>query len=217
MSTMTNNSNMNIRKLSKVLKSTNANSNLILKRLDSKVTGRIVSIVKSSLFIFLLLGIQACQDTSMQDLRNFVANAYKDKKPEIEPLPEIKPYKDFPYSASASNDPFNLENIITSRTAAAAVGDSPDSSRPREPLEEFPLDALKMVGTISQGQRPYVIVKTSEGTALRATIGNYMGQNDGKIKQIIPEEQKILLTEIVLDTAGRWVNRDVEMTIDKDE
>jgi Tfp pilus assembly protein PilP len=44
-----------------------------------------------------------------------------------------------------------------------------------------------------------------------------MGQNDGKIKQIIPEEQKILLTEIVLDTAGRWVNRDVEMTIDKDE
>jgi len=208
---------MNIRKLSKVLKSTNANSNLILKRLDSKVTGRMVSIVKSSLFIFLLLGIQACQDTSMQDLRNFVANAYKDKKPEIEPLPEIKPYKDFPYSASASNDPFNLANIITSRTAPAAVGDSPDSSRPREPLEEFPLDALKMVGTISQGQRPYVIVKTSEGTALRATIGNYMGQNDGKIKQIIPEEQKILLTEIVLDTAGRWVNRDVEMTIDKDE
>ena len=74
-----------------------------------------------------------------------------------------------------------------------------------------------MVGTMSRGQRPYVIVKTSEGTALRATIGNYMGQNDGKIKQIIAEEQKILLTEIVLDTAGRWVNRDIEMTIDKDE
>lgn len=153
----------------------------------------------------------------MQDLRDFVANAYKDKKPEIEPLPEIKPYQDFEYSAGESNDPFNLENIITSRSAAVAIGDSPDSNRPREPLEDFPLDALKMVGTMSRGQRPYVIVKTSEGTALRATIGNYMGQNDGKIKQIIPEEQKILLTEIVLDTAGRWVNRDIEMTIDKDE
>ncbi len=175
------------------------------------------SVFKSGLFIFVLLGVQACQDNSMQDLRDFVANAYKDKKPEIEPLPEIKPYQDFEYSAGESNDPFNLENIITSRSAAVAIGDSPDSNRPREPLEDFPLDALKMVGTMSRGQRPYVIVKTSEGTALRATIGNYMGQNDGKIKQIIPEEQKILLTEIVLDTAGRWVNRDIEMTIDKDE
>jgi type IV pilus assembly protein PilP len=217
MSTMTNKSNMKIRKLRTIFKCAKADSNSIIKRLESKVTGRIVSIVKSSLFIYFLLGVQACQDNSMQDLRDFVANAYKDKKPEIEPLPEIKPYKDFAYSASESNDPFNLENIITSRTAAVAVGGSPDSNRPREPLEEFPLDALKMVGTMSQGQRPYVIVKTSEGTALRATIGNYMGQNDGKIKQIIPEEQKILLTEIVLDTTGRWVNRDVEMTIDRDE
>ena len=214
---MANNNNMKIRKLSTIFKSARADSDSPIKRLDSNLTGRLVSIVKSCLFIFVLLGVQACQDNSMQDLRDFVANAYKDKKPEIEPLPEIKPYKDFAYSAGEQNDPFNLENIITSRVGAAATGDSPDSNRVREPLEAFPLDALKMVGTMSQDQRPYVIVKTSEGTALRATIGNYMGQNDGKIKQIVPEEQKILLTEIVLDTAGRWVNRDVEMTIDKDE
>ena len=212
-----NNSNMKIRKLSTMFKSTRSDSDSTMWRVDSNLAGRAASVVKLSMFIFVLLGIQACQNNNMQDLRDFVANAYKDKKPEIEPLPEIKPYKDFEYAAAEANDPFSLENIITSRAATAASGDSPDSNRPREPLEEFPLDALKMVGTMSQAQRPYVIVKTSEGTALRATIGNYMGQNDGKIKQIIPEEQKVLLTEIVLDNAGRWVNRDVELTIDKDE
>ena len=214
---MANNSNMKTRKLSMMFKSARSESDSTLRQFDFNLTGRAASIVKTSLILFVLLGVQACQDTGMQDLRDFVANAYKDKKPEIEPLPEIKPYKDFEYAAADADDPFNLENIITSRAATAESGDSPDSSRPREPLEEFPLDALKMVGTMSQAQRPYVIVKTSEGTALRATIGNYMGQNDGKIKQIIPEEQKVLLTEIVLDSAGRWVNRDVELTIDKDE
>lgn len=217
MSLMANNSNMNTRKLSTILKSARAASDSSMKSVESNLASRMGSIVKSGIIVFVLLGVQACQDNSMQDLRDFVANAYKDKKPEIEPLPEIKPYKDFEYAAVEEEDPFNLENIITSRAATVATGDSPDSNRPREPLEEFPLDALKMVGTMSQNQRPYVIVKTSEGTALRATIGNYMGQNDGKIKQIIPEEQLVLLTEIVLDTAGRWVNRDVELTIDKDE
>jgi type IV pilus assembly protein PilP len=208
---------MKLSKPSSIPKSAHANCSSTARRLGSELPSRMVSILKICLFIYVLLGAQACQDNGMQDLRDFVANAYRDKKPEIDPLPEIKPYQDFAYSAGESNDPFNLKNIITSRPAAVAIGDSPDSNRPREPLEDFPLDALKMVGTMSRGQQAYVIVKTSEGTALRATIGNYMGQNDGKIKQIIPEEQKMLLTEIVLDTAGRWVNRDVEMTIDKDE
>lgn len=208
---------MKIRKPSSIFRSAHADCYSTARRLDYEFPSRTVSMLKSGLIIFVLLGVQACQDNSMQDLRDFVANAYRDKKPEIDPLPEIRPYQDFAYSAGESNDPFNLKNIITSRAVAVAIGDSPDSNRPREPLEHFPLDALKMVGTMSRGQRPYVIVKTSEGTALRATIGNYMGQNYGKIKQIIPEEQKILLTELVLDTAGRWVNRDVEMTMDKDE
>ena len=217
MSQMVNKSTMNIRKLNMIVNLLLMSNSPKMTLITSFLANKIKAIIKTCLLVLVLLGLQACQDRSMQDLRDFVANAYKDKKPEIEPLPEIKPYKGFEYAAADSEDPFDLENIITSRAAAAALGESPDSNRPREPLEEFPLDALKMVGTMSQDQRPYVIVKTSEGTALRATIGNYMGQNDGKIKQIIPEEQKVLLTELVLDTAGRWVNRDVEITIDKDE
>ena len=60
-----------------------------------------------------------------------------------------------------------------------------------------------------------MIVQVNDGTAHRAAVGNYMGQNDGQIKQILPLEQKVVLAELVLDPAGRWVTREVEITIDE--
>jgi len=42
-----------------------------------------------------------------------------------------------------------------------------------------------------------------------------LGQNDGKIKSISPEEQSVVLVETVLDSAGRWVTRNVELIIDE--
>lgn len=165
--------------------------------------------------IFLLL-LSACSGGEMSDLKSFVATAYQDKKPEIESLPEIQPFKPFEYSVSEDQDPFSVDNIVTNRSDTAALaGDSPDTNRRREPLEEYPLDALRFVGTMTKDDIPWVIVQTSEGTAHRATIGNYMGQNDGKIMQIMTGEQKVVLAELVLDPAGRWVTRETELTIDE--
>jgi len=164
----------------------------------------------------LLLVLQACQDRSMSDLKHFVATAHQDKKPEIEPLPEMQPYVGYQYSAGEDDDPFSFGNIVTSRDPVPGAGsEGPVTDRRKEPLEKYPLDALKFVGTMTQENVPWVIVKTPESTALRATVGNYMGQQDGKIKQIIPDEQKIVLAELVLDPKGQWVTRDVEITIDE--
>ena len=164
----------------------------------------------------LMFALQACQGGDMRDLKEFVSSAYKDAKPEIEPLPEIQPYKGFEYAGLEDQDPFSVTNIVTNRgDGTIAVGVNRDENRRREALERYPLDALKMVGTMTQQDVPWVIVQTSEGTAHRATVGNYMGQNEGKIKTILTEEQKIVLSELVLDTAGRWVTREVELIIDE--
>ena len=169
-----------------------------------------------AILVLMLVGLQACQDSGMKDLETFVATAYQDKKPEIDPLPEIEPFRGFEYAVPEDDDPFSFQNIITNRAAVVdATGNSPDANRRREPLEAYPLDALKMVGTMTQKKTPWVIVQTSEGTVHRATVGNHMGQNEGKIKNIIPDEQKVVLAELVLDPAGRWVTRQVEITIDE--
>jgi type IV pilus assembly protein PilP len=173
---------------------------------------RLAKLFGCLLILFFMVG---CQDSNMTDLKQFVASAYRDKKPDIEPLPEIAPYKGFEYAAGDEQDPFNSDNIITDRPDNVAVGDSPDADRRREELERYPLDALRMVGTLIRAQTPYVIVQTSDGTAHRAAVGNYMGQNDGRIKEILPQEQKIVLAEMVIDPVGRWVTREVEITIDE--
>lgn len=169
-------------------------------------------------FVILLVAalLSACGDGGMSDLREFVDTAYQDKKPEIDPLPPFEPYKAFQYPNDEEIDPFSFENIVTNREGeAAALGERPDSNREKEHLESFPLDALSMVGTMTQQGVPWVIVKTTQGTAHLATIGNYMGQNDGKIKNIYPEEERVELIETVPDPQGRWVTRQVEISIDE--
>ena len=158
----------------------------------------------------------ACQDRSMSDLKQFVNTAYKDRKPEIEPLPEIKPFEGFVYSASDEVDPFNRANIETRRQKQADnSGKRPDQNRRKEPLEYFTLDGLKMVGTLTQKDQPWVIIKAPDGAVHRATVGQYMGKNDGKITAILLEQQEVLLTELVQDPSGRWVDRKVSITIDE--
>ena len=166
----------------------------------------------------LSLVLQACGNVATRDLREFVETAYQDKKPDIEPLPVIEPYKGFEYSASGANDPYSRGNIINARDVESRVTAQRDVNRRREALEEFPLDALAMVGTMMQSDgSPWVIVQTAIGTAHLATVGNYLGQNEGKIKEIFPEEQRIVIEETVLDPAGRLIAREVEMTIDEVE
>lgn len=168
----------------------------------------------------LLVGVflQACGNVATRDLREFVETAYQDKKPEIEPLPVIEPYKGFEYGASEFNDPYSRGNIINARDVESRVTAQRDVNRRREALEEFPLDALAMVGTMTQSDgSPWVIVQTAVGTAHLATVGNYLGQNEGKIKDIFPDEQRIVIEETVLDPAGRLIAREVEMTIDEVE
>ena len=151
----------------------------------------------------------------MGDLRQFVSSAYKDRKPEIEPLPEIKPYEGFVYSASEEVDPFDLSNIeIRRQQQAETSGKRPDTNRRKEPLEFFPLDGLKMVGTLTQKGVPWVVIKSPDGAVHRATVGQYMGKNDGKIEAILVDQEKVMLTELVQDPSGRWVDREVAITID---
>jgi len=160
-----------------------------------------------------LIGLlSGCQDKSMSDLKSFVNDAFKDSKPDIEPLPVVVPFKGFAYSAEELNDPFANENIEPEDNTSGA---RPDENRPKDPLEEFPLDALRLVGTLSQKGKPWVIVKTTQGSALLAEVGDYMGENNGEIKRISTEERAVFLTETVLDASGRWITRDVKIIVDE--
>ena len=81
---------------------------------------------------------------------------------------------------------------------------APDLNRRKEPLEAFPLEQLKMVGTLSQGNDTYALVRADK-TLYRVKKGNYMGQNFGLITDV--NDNEIKLKEIVQDSAGDWAER----------
>src|SRR5215475_6532670 len=85
--------------------------------------------------------LTAC--TSADDeLTRFIEDTKKEPGGRVEPLPEVKPYETFVYSAASMRSPF----MPGGSGNGSASGLRPDSKRNREFLEQFSLDTLKMVG-----------------------------------------------------------------------
>ena len=151
---------------------------------------------------------------STNDLELYVEEVKSRQKTSIEPLPEFEPYKSFTYQANDLRDPFTEPTFSTPRAAtvlSSGNGIAPDFDRPTEPLEEFPLDSLRMVGTLEQHEEMWALINDTDGTIHRVQPGNYAGQNHGKITQIT--EFEVELTEIVPDGIGGWVERPASITI----
>jgi type IV pilus assembly protein PilP len=148
----------------------------------------------------------------MQDLQEFTKNATRGKKPRIEPLPKIRPHKTFVYEAQRLNDPFSRANLARPKPAPSK-GESPDLNRRKEPLERYPLDSLRMVGTLSQKQDQWVVLRAPDGTVHRVQEGNFVGQNYGVIVAI--KETKTRVREMIQGPNGNWVKREASIAIVK--
>jgi type IV pilus assembly protein PilP len=140
-----------------------------------------------------LLG--ACS-SDMDELQQYIATIKARKSTKIDPIPQIKQYEAFTYVAGDRREPFTP----SVPDSAKNDGVRPDMNRNREPLEEFPLDALKMVGVIDYNKVQYAMIKAPDGVIHRVSVGNYMGQNFGKITKI--SESEVSLDEIVPDGFG---------------
>lgn len=136
------------------------------------------------------------------DLRQFVKDSDKSVVRKIDPLPQVKPFAPFAYDGFDLPDPFKPRKLAIRQNDGGGL--APDLNRRKEPLEAFPLEQLKMVGTLSQAGVMYALVR-AEKTLYRVKKGNYLGQNFGLITEITDTEVK--LKEIVQDTAGDWTER----------
>ena len=141
--------------------------------------------------------------SELDDLRTFVRESEKGLPRKIDPLPAVKPFEPFAYEGFDLPDPFKPRKLTVPKEGGGG-GLAPDLNRRKEPLEAFPLEQLKMVGTLSQANEMYALVR-AEKTLYRVKKGNYMGQNFGLITDIT--ESEIKLKEIVQDSAGDWAER----------
>ena len=152
--------------------------------------------------------LAACGGEQHGDLKEELAQATKDFRGRVDPLPQVKPYEPVPYQGEGQVDPFRPERIEVAqagRPSPNADKIAQHEKRVKEPLESFPLDALQMLGTITQGKEMFALVKAGPNL-YRVRRGMYLGQNLGVITSI--DDAQINLRELVQDSGGEWVERE---------
>ena len=140
----------------------------------------------------------------MSDLHDWVAQEKTKKGAPIPPLPVIKTFETFQYNDQGKRDPFSPSTAET-QPSASASGPRPDQDRPKQPLEMFALDSLKMVGTVGTGTGIAALVKDPGGVIHRVHRNEYLGQNYGRVTDIA--EDHVDLVELVSNGNGGWMER----------
>jgi type IV pilus assembly protein PilP len=163
-----------------------------------------------SILVVTVLALASCGGEQYSDLRQFVKDSDNLPRGRIPPLPDVKPYEPFSYNAYDLVDPFKPRKIEPPKSNAGG-GIQPDLNRRKEPLEAYPIENLRMVGTLQQGKTNFALVKSPDNNLFRVKPGNYLGQNFGLITEI--SESTIKLKEIVQDSGGDWAERISTMTL----
>lgn len=159
--------------------------------------------LKLGLSGFLTLALVACGGNDGDDLDQYMRDAAKDIVPKIKPLPEVKPYLALQYNADGMlTDPFRARKAVSSKSSVL----QPNLNRPKEPMEAYPLESLKYVGLLSKTNLVYALLKTPDNAVQQVKLGNYVGQNFGRVTQVTDSE--VVLKEIVQDDlSGDWIER----------
>jgi type IV pilus assembly protein PilP len=160
-----------------------------------------------------VVALAACTGGEMDDLQQFVEEVKARGSGRVEPLPEIKVPEIFTYQVQDQQDPFRpfTQEGGPEVVARPGGGIAPPANHIREELEQFPLDSLRMVGTVEKSEQVWGLVTAPDGAVHRVQPGNYAGKNYGKITLV--GDDRIELTEIVPDGLGGWQERQARLDL----
>lgn len=180
----------------------------------AQTVSRSVVAARAALLLLLLATCAACgrgvtsTPGNAPNLEKWVAEVKNRPAPPLEPLPVMQQFETFEYDAQGLRDPFS--NAFSD--ASGGSGPRPDPNRPKQTLEQFPLDSLNMVGTIGGGANLVALVMAPDKVTYRVRPGVYMGQNDGRVTAV--HEDRIDLVELVPDGAGGWLERPASVALE---
>jgi type IV pilus assembly protein PilP len=150
--------------------------------------------------------VSACSGDN-QEIQDWIDTQAKEVKPSVQPVSQPRKFEPEPYSGSGSAEPFGVAKMV-SGTKLDPQGSSAvvkgEMQRRKQPLESYPLDSMRMVGSVVMQGAPHALLKV-ESLLHYVKAGDYLGQNFGKITKIT--ETEVDLREIIQDASGEWVER----------
>ena len=166
-----------------------------------------LKLVTLALFSISLTGCFG-QNDKYADLQEIMRKADTQAGPPLEEIPQAQSFEEFDYQAHDKRSPFDQPKTfeaIVRKQASSNI--KPDFLRAKEVLENFPLDALTLKGTMARAEVGGVtaLVAASDGNIYQVFKGQYVGKNHGKIMQV--SDQRIDIVEIISDNQGGWLER----------
>lgn len=153
-----------------------------------------------------LLALAGCAGDE-QELSQWMEQQKREVKPSVQPLTPPKTFVPQPYTALTGVEPFSAQKLTVALKQEARQPNSllaTEMNRRKEPLEAYPLDSMRMVGSVTRNGQPYALLRV-DNLLYQVKQGDYLGQNYGKITKIT--ETDVNLREIVQDAAGEWIER----------
>ena len=150
--------------------------------------------------------LAACSG-EQEELQQWMEQQKREVKPSVQPLTPPKKFDPQPYASSDGVEPFSPQKLTVALKQESRQPNSviaAEYNRRKEPLEAFPLDSMRMVGSVVKDGRTYALLRV-DNLLYQVKPGDYLGQNYGKITRIT--ETGVSLREIVQDAAGEWIER----------
>ncbi len=160
-------------------------------------------------FILLLatLTINSCGGDNIESITSFLTEKSTNELPaNNKPVPkrsifiknhtELK-YQRNPFIPFAPVEQLNINNKLTKNHV-----NQPDTKHVKENLENYPLNTLKVSGTLLFQNELWGLIKATDGMIYRVKAGNYLGTNNGKIISI--SLKQINIQELFQDQSGAW-------------
>ncbi|WP_372826372.1 pilus assembly protein PilP [Polaromonas sp.] len=162
------------------------------------------------------LGLAACSSSEHEELQQWMSEQRSQTRPKIQPISEPTKFSPQAYTQEGAIEPFSNQKLLqalkrdSSQASSNAGLIAPELNRRKEPLEAVPLDTVAMVGSLIKQGQPVALVRV-DNLLYQVRIGNYLGQNYGRITKI--SETELALREIVQDAAGEWTERMVNIQL----
>jgi type IV pilus assembly protein PilP len=159
------------------------------------------------------LTLAACGDNGVSELKEWMNQVKKETQVKVNPLQEPKVFVPVSYESGSLIDPFDSVKLLAVFARMKAANDNglkPDFDRPKEALEGYPLESMKMVGTFDNRKKLQGLIQVGK-TIYPATVGSYVGQNFGKVISV--SDSRIDLVETVQDATGEWTERKASLEL----
>nr|WP_315486448.1 pilus assembly protein PilP [uncultured Undibacterium sp.] len=172
-----------------------------------------MKLIKVLSSFLMLLVLTACSDNGVGELKVWMDQVKKETQVRVKPVAEPKLFVPVAYEQGNLIDPFDASKLLVVFARMNAANDNglkPNFDRPKEALEGYPLDTMKMVGTFDNRKAFQALIQVGK-TVFPATLGAYLGQNFGKIVSIT--DTKIDIVETVQDATGEWTERKASLEL----